>query len=147
MNIKTLKMKKLFCIILFLIAVGSTSSFAQWRLVGGVDMLKSPFFEDYPTLNMGFEVNYFAARSIALTGGIETWQKPDMPFGVALGARWYPLNPLFFRMRGILSSDSDFDLGLGYTLGLSRKWFLEISSDYYVINQDFALRLAIGVRL
>lgn len=139
-------MKKLFVVILFSVLVAGTSGYAQVRLNGAVDVLKTPFFEGFPNLNLGLELNYFAARSIALTGGIETWNKPDMPFGVALGARWYPINPLFFRLRGILSNNSDFDIGLGYTFGLSKKWYLEVISDYYVVNSDFALRMGLGVR-
>lgn len=139
-------MKKLFVVILFFVLVAGSTGYAQVRLNGAVDILKTDFFNEFPNLNLGFEVNYFAARSIALTGGVEMWNKPDMPFGVALGARWYPINPLFFRLRGILSDNSDFDIGLGYTFGLSDKWYLEVISDYYVVNSDFALRMGLGVR-
>ncbi|MGK7394494.1 MAG: hypothetical protein ACNS62_07965 [Candidatus Cyclobacteriaceae bacterium M3_2C_046] len=141
-------MKKLTFLVFTMICLsGGFKATAQWRLNGGIDLIKTPFFGDnWPSVNIGAEVAYFVTNSVGLTGGIEIWDEPANQLGGSLGVRWYPVNPVFFRMRGILSEESDFSLGLGYAIPLSRDWRLETMADYFAVNQDFAIRVGFGYR-
>jgi hypothetical protein len=141
-------MKKFILIISLGLVLLSITSQAQWRLNAGIDLLKTEFFQEnnFPAIQLGLEAAYYVTSSVALTGGLEIWDKPDL-FGGSLGVRFYPVNPIFLRFRGILAEDSDFSLGLGYALPLNKKWRLETMTDYYAVNKDFALRLGIGYRL
>ena len=141
-------MKKIVFLVGLFSILSLTESKAQWRLNAGVDLVKTPFFaENTPAIQLGLEASYFFARSFAFTGGLEIWEEPVDQFGVSLGLRAYPLDPIFLRMRGILASESDFNIGVGYIYPLSKQWALEIISDYYTTHQDFALRVGVGVSL
>ena len=139
-------MKKLFFSLLVIttLAIFNPVS-AQWRLNAGIDLLRTPFFEPFPSVNIGAEVAYFITGSVAFTGGFEYWDKSDL-FGGAAGVRWYPVNPVFLRMRGILASDPDLGLGIGYAIPLNSKWRIELMSDYYAVEAIFAIRFGMGVK-
>lgn len=139
------KMKKFFAISVIIFVFAFSQANAQLRLNGGIDILKTPFFKPFPSVQVGLELAYFLTSSVAFTGGFEAWQKPEQ-FGGSLGLRFYPVNPVFMRMRGIISSDSDFSLGLGYAIPINRDWRVEIMSDYYIVNEDFAIRLGMGYK-
>ncbi len=137
-------MKKILFTLVVLFALSVSTSQAQWRIAGGVDLLSTPFFENVPKYRFGVEANYFAASKFAVTGGLEFIEKD---LGASLGFRFYPINPVFLRMRGILNSNSDLALGMGYAIGLNSNWRLETMADYYAVSSDFALRLGFAVRL
>lgn len=144
---KLFSMKKIIFIMAIVLGLFATNeSQAQWRLNAGVDLLKTPFFEPFPAIQVGMEMNYFIVNRVAFTGGFEYWQKPDL-FGASVGARFYPISPVFIRMRGILAAESDFAIGFGYAIKLNRDWRLELMSDYFAVNQDFAIRFGIGYSL
>lgn len=141
-------MKKITFILIAFALLSSGSAFAQWRINAGIDILKTEFFPNsFPDVQLGVEAAYFITGSVAMTGGIEIWDKPANQLGGSLGVRYYPVNPVFLRMRGILAQDSDFAIGLGYAIPISDKWRFETMADYYAVNSDFALRLGVGVRL
>lgn len=137
-------MKKLFIIVILISTFNVLESKAQWRIAGGIDLLSTPFFEAVPKYRFGVEANYFVASSFALTGGLEFIEKD---LGGSLGFRYYPINPVFLRMRGILKDNSDLAIGMGYAIGLSSNWRLETMADYFAVSSGFAIRLGVAVRL
>jgi hypothetical protein len=92
---------------------------AQWRIAGGIDLLSTPFFANVPKYRFGVEANYFVANSFALTGGLEFIEKD---LGGSVGFRYYPINPVFLRMRGILNDNSDLAIGNHGRLFCSKQW-------------------------
>lgn len=137
-------MKKILTIALLLFVITAFESKAQWRIAGGIDILSTPFFENVPKYRFGVEANYFVANSFAVTGGLEFIEKD---LGGSVGFRYYPINPVFLRLRGILNDNSDLALGMGYAIGLSSNWRLETMADYFAINNGFAIRLGVAVKL
>lgn len=137
-------MKKLFTIVILVLAFNVMESKAQWRIAGGLDLLSTPFFENVPKYRFGVEANYFVASSFALTGGLEFIEKD---LGGSVGLRYYPINPVFLRMRGILKDNSDLAIGMGYAIGLNSKWRLETMADYFAVSSGFAIRLGVAVKL
>jgi len=137
-------MRKIFSALVIVLCLTVFESKAQWRIAGGVDLLSTPFFENVPKYRFGVEANYFAASSFAVTGGLEFLEK-DLAGSV--GFRFYPINPVFLRMRGILNANSDLALGMGYAIALNSNWRLETMADYFAIRNGFAIRLGFAVKL
>ncbi|MFK7952736.1 MAG: hypothetical protein AB8B73_07790 [Ekhidna sp.] len=134
---------KLVICLFFFMSIGYSAQ-SQWRLAGGVNLLTTPFFENVPKYQLGVEANYFMQSSFALTGGLEFIEKD---VAGSLGMRYYPIDPVFLRMRGILSADSDLALGMGYAIKLNKKWRVETMADYFAVSSNFAIRLGLGVSL
>lgn len=140
-------MKKIVLLFGVFIALGlSQKVMAQTRLNVALDVLRTPFFNEV-SLNGGAELDYFLANRFALTGGFEYWQKEGDQFSGALGLRFYPINPVFIRFRGILNQNSGVNIGMGYALKLSRKLRMETIFDYYTPYDDFAVRIGLGFSL
>jgi hypothetical protein len=137
-------MKKSLLIFIVILSISFTKAHAQWRIAGGIDLLSTPFFENVPKYRFGIEANYFVANSFALTGGLEFLEKD---LAGSAGLRFYPINPVFLRLRAILNQNSDVALGMGYAIGLSSKWRLETMADYFAVSSGFALRLGVAVKL
>lgn len=94
---------------------------------------------------LGFEGNYFLISKFAVTGGYEVWS--NSPNHVVLGGRFYPINPVFVRFRGLISNNADVSLGMGYSKGLTNSLRLEIGGDYFANAGDLALRVGLGFSL
>lgn len=137
-------MKKIFILISFIAIYSISESKAQWRLAAGIDVLSTPFFENIPKYRFGAEAQYFMANRFALTGGLEFIEKD---LGGSAGFRFYPINPVFLRMRGILKDNSDLALGMGYAIGLNNNWRLETMADYFAVSSGFAMRVGLAVKL
>lgn len=92
---------------------------------------------------LGFEGNYFYKHNLSISGGYEfNYGRANH---MALGARYYPTEPLFVRIRGLIGSDSDVAFGVGYTYNISYRVRLEAVSDYYLVSKVVGLRLGVGV--
>ncbi len=137
-------MKKLILLLSFMSLLAISESKAQWRLAVGIDVLSTPFFENIPKYRFGAEAQYFMANRFALTGGLEFIEKD---LGGSAGFRFYPINPVFLRMRGILKENSDLALGMGYAIGLNNNWRLETMADYFAVSSGFAMRVGLAVKL
>ncbi|SMG53213.1 hypothetical protein SAMN05661096_04060 [Marivirga sericea] len=137
-------MKKLVLLLCFISLFTLSESKAQWRLAAGIDVLSTPFFENIPKYRFGAEAQYFVANRFALTGGLEFIEKD---LGGSAGFRFYPINPVFLRMRGILKNNSDLALGMGYAIGLNSNWRLETMADYFAVSSGFAMRVGVAVKL
>ncbi|MBD8491043.1 hypothetical protein IFO69_19980 [Echinicola sp. CAU 1574] len=91
---------------------------------------------------IGLEANYFHWYNISFSGGYEfNYNRPNQ---VTLGGRYYPLEPAFIRMRGLIGKDSDLAFGAGYTLNLSYRVRLEGMVDYYAVSNVAGLRAGIS---
>jgi hypothetical protein len=137
-------MKKSLLFIAFITLISISESKAQWRLAAGIDVLSTPFFENIPKYRFGAEAQYFMANRFALTGGLEFIEKD---LGGSAGFRFYPINPVFLRMRGILKDNSDLAIGMGYAIGLNNNWRLETMADYFAVSSGFAMRIGLAVKL
>ncbi|MBK6265037.1 hypothetical protein JKA74_08305 [Marivirga sp. S37H4] len=137
-------MNKILAILFVFLFVNIFESKAQWRLAGGIDLLSTPFFENVPKYRFGIEANYFVANKFAITGGLEFIEKN---MAGSAGFRFYPINPVFIRMRGILKDNSDLAIGMGYAIGLNRNWRLETMGDYFAVSSGFAMRVGLAVKL
>ncbi|MEQ8546855.1 MAG: hypothetical protein RIC03_03040 [Cyclobacteriaceae bacterium] len=137
-------MKKTIVLVVAVFLVGIFESKSQLRIAGGINVLSTPFFENVPKYRLGAEINYFMQSSFALTGGLELIEKD---LGASAGVRYYPINPVFLRMRGILSENTELALGMGYAIKLNKNMRVETMADYFAVNNDFAIRLGLGVNL
>ncbi|GAB3653593.1 hypothetical protein GCM10028791_23840 [Echinicola sediminis] len=91
---------------------------------------------------LGLEANYFHWYFLSFSGGYEfNYNRPNH---VTLGARYYPLEPVFIRMRGLVGKDSDLAFGAGYTYNLSYRFRLEGMVDYYAVTNVAGLRAGIS---
>lgn len=91
---------------------------------------------------IGLEANYFHWYNISFSGGYEF--NYDGPNQVTLGGRYYPLEPAFIRMRGLVGKDGDIAFGAGYTLNLSYRVRLEGMVDYYAVSNVAGLRAGLS---
>lgn len=137
-------MKKILFLFGLISLLAISESKAQWRLAAGIDVLSTPFFENIPKYRFGVEAQYFMANRFALTGGLEFIEKD---LGGSAGFRFYPINPVFLRMRGILKDNSDLALGMGYAIGMGNNWRLETMADYFTVSSGFAVRVGLAVKL
>jgi hypothetical protein len=137
-------MKKILFLFGLISLLAISDSKAQWRLAAGIDVLSTPFFENIPKYRFGVEAQYFMANRFALTGGLEFIEKD---LGGSAGFRFYPINPVFLRMRGILKDNSDLALGMGYAIGMGNNWRLETMADYFTVSSGFAVRVGLAVKL
>ncbi|WP_209331008.1 hypothetical protein [Lunatimonas salinarum] len=112
-------------------------------LSGALDLAKTDAPGVIRRYQIGFEGNYFYRHNLSFSGGYEF--NHSAANQVALGARFYPLEPLFIRGRGLLGSQSDFAAGAGYTYNISYRVRLEGMVDYYFATNVVGLRTGIGI--
>lgn len=108
---------------------------------GGLDLIKSDINKFGGKVQAGLEANYFITRSFAASAGFEVWSAYNN--SLMLGLRWYPVQKLFTRFRGLIGAD-DFGIGLGYDHTLSADWRLEGTADYYLDQGELGLRLGVA---
>lgn len=133
------------CLTLLLVlafVVIASSSYGQWRIGVGMDVFKTDFNNIAEKNQIGIEANYFLVRNFALTTGYEMWSAG--PNSIVLGGRFYPVNPVFVRFRGLLRDNSDLSLGLGYVNSLTRNWKMDFTGDYYFNEGELGLRIGIA---
>lgn len=110
---------------------------------GAVDVVRTDVPGVIRRYQLGLEGNYFYRHNLSLSGGYE------FNFGqanhVTLGGRYYPLEPLFIRARGLIGSNSGFAVGAGYTHNISYRVRLEGISDYYLVSKVVGFRVGVGI--
>jgi len=121
----------------------STAVKAQFLVSGGIDLIKSDFSGIGDKIQLGADLNYFVAKKFAISGGVEFWTAG--PTSITVGARYYPIRPVFLRMRGLIGQN-DVAFGLGYGLGLTDRIRVELMGDYYLVQSAAALRLGLAYR-
>lgn len=139
----------MFITLCFVCLIALQDSKAQLRLAAGADVLSnvsSGFFNNIPKFRVGLEAQYFLVSSFAITGGLESWTDGPNVLGT-VGGRFYPINPVFIRVRGVLANNADFALGGGYAIRLSKNWRLEFMGDYYAVSRGLGVRIGTAVKL
>lgn len=140
-------MKKIMAIVCMTLGLCVTESYGQqaagsYLLSGGIDLGRTDAPGVIRRYQAAAELNYFHLHSLSLSGGYEF--NYDRPNHVTLGARFYPIEPVFIRARGLLGKNSDFALGAGYSHSLSYRFRLEGMLDYYAVSNVAGLRVGIG---
>lgn len=139
-------MKKFLCflsLLFWLQAEGFGQQAAGSYLVsGGMDLGRTDAPGVIRRFQIGTELNYFYLHSLSFSGGYEfNYSRPNH---VTLGARFYPVDPVFVRVRGLVGENSDVALGMGYSHSLSYRFRLEGMLDYYAVSNVAGLRVGIG---
>lgn len=110
---------------------------------GAVDVVRTDVPGVIRRYQLGLEGNYFYRHNLSLSGGYEF--NYGQPNHVTLGGRYYPLEPLFIRARGLIGSQVDFAAGAGYTHNISYRVRLEGMSDYYLVSNVLGFRVGVGI--
>lgn len=140
-------MKKIIAIVCLALGLCITESQGQqaagsYLLSGGIDLGRTDAPGVIRRYQAAAELNYFHLHSLSFSGGYEF--NYDRSNHVTLGARFYPIEPVFIRARGLLGKNSDFALGAGYSHSLSYRFRLEGMLDYYAVSNVAGLRVGIG---
>jgi len=110
-------------------------------MVGGaLDLIKSDNSGFLDKAQIGLEGNYFITRKFTGTAGVEFWTSDDVSF--VLGARWFPIDEAFVRVRGLLG-ENDFAIGGGWTKPLNENLRFEAMGDFY-FKGEFAIRAGVA---
>ena len=138
-------MKKYLLLLLIVFLLGFAQSSAQSTgsimAGGGLDLLKSDIKNIADKAQVGFEVNYFLLRNYSVTGGLEIWTPGNESF--ILGMRWYPVENIFVRFRGLIGEKSEVSLGAGYWRNIDNHWRFEGMADLY-FQGDVAFRAGVA---
>ena len=141
-------MKKLIGVLLLLwvgVWVDTYAQQAEGSLLfsGAGDIVRTDVPGVIRRYQLGVEGNYFYRYNLSVSAGYEFNYGQNNH--VTLGGRYYPLEPVFIRARGLLGSNSDFALGAGYTHNISYRVRLEGMSDYYMVSNAVGFRVGIGI--
>jgi hypothetical protein len=135
-------MKKIvFTFLLSSTIISGYSQIAHDIMVGGgADLIKTDIFGFFQKIQIGTEANYFLDRKFTATGGFELWtyQHPS----VVIGGRWYPMDELFVRARGLIGVN-DLSIGVGWTKPLTENLRFEAIGDFY-FQIDFSVRAGVA---
>ncbi|HWA35981.1 MAG TPA: hypothetical protein VG737_17690 [Cyclobacteriaceae bacterium] len=132
-------MKSLFVLVFAMLMYGVTpaQSTNDFLISGGFDFIKTDINKVFDKAQVGLEVNYFLQRKFAVGAGGEFWTRGANSF--VLGARYYPKENIFVRVRGLIGGNN-LALGAGYSKPIHKYWRLEAMGDIYLAHPDFALR-------
>lgn len=131
-------MKKLFILpFLFSGTLACAQIAHDITLHGSFDLIKTDNDNFLEKTQLGSEMNYFFTRSLTGTVGFELWTSDDA--SVVLGARWYPIDEAFIRVRGLIG-ENDLSIGGGWTRPITDKWKFEAIGDFY-FEAEFAIRV------
>jgi hypothetical protein len=107
---------------------------------GGFDLIKTDASGVFQKAQLGTEFNYFIDRKFTATAGIEVWTYDQSSF--VLGGRWYPLDELFVRGRGVVGVN-DLSIGVGWSKPLNENFRFEAIGDFY-FKVEFSVRAGIA---
>lgn len=115
----------------------------SFLISGGADLARTDAPGVIRRYQIGMEANYFYQHNLSFSGGYEfNYGRTNH---ISLGSRYYPLEPLFIRARGLVGSRSDFAAGAGYTYNISYRVRLEGMADYYLVSNVFGARVGVGI--
>ncbi len=121
----------------------STFSFAQIAkdfLVGGsFDVIKTDNDGFVRKAQVGIEGNYFFTRNFTASAGFDFWTRDHV--SLVLGARWYPIENVFVRARGLIG-ENDVSIGGGWSKPINENLHFEAMGDFY-FKVDFAIRVGV----
>ena len=134
--------------LIFLIAFCCISQLAQAQgkgnfLLGvGMDLYRTDNSGFAERSQIGLEGNYFFASKFSGTVGLDFWSSRETFF--VLGARFYPIDPVFIKMKGLIGDDSDVTLGMGYQRGIGGNFNFEGGMDFYFDPGELGIRLGLS---
>lgn len=143
-------MKKILLLIITISIFALTDSKAQQgegtlMISGAADVIRTDIPGVIRRYQAGLEANYFLRYFWSASAGYEF--NHNRPNQVTLGTRLYMVDPIFIRVRGLLGSESDVALGIGYSHNLGYRFRLEGMVDYYAVAQAAGLRGGISILL
>lgn len=124
-----------------LLSVNLHAQVAKVILGAHLDLIKSNNDGYFEKAQTGIELNYFLSRKFTVAGGAEYWTGDDQ-FSFVIGARWYPIEEAFIRVRGLFGAD-DVAIGGGWAKPLNENWRLEAMGDVY-IEGHIAIRAGVS---
>ncbi|HYC83754.1 MAG TPA: hypothetical protein VEB86_00975 [Chryseosolibacter sp.] len=134
---------KAVLVILFLVV--TAYSYAQKAgdiLVGTqVDLIKSDYDTYFQKAQAGLEFNYFFSGEFSGTAGLEFWTREGVS-GV-VGARWYPSEEAYVRLRGLLGNFGDVSIGGGWAKPMTEHLRFESMADFYFAG-NFSIRIGLA---
>jgi len=104
--------------------------------------MKTDFEKPFNKAQFGIEGHYFIVRHFAIGAGMELWTTHQSS-SFMMGARWYPIDKLFVRFRGLIGAN-DAAAGVGWSQPLKNSFRLEGMGDFYINSTEFALRLGVA---
>ena len=104
---------------------------------GGFDLIKTDNDGFVKKAQFGIEGNYFLTRKFTASAGFDFWT--DDHVSLVLGGRWYPVEHVFVRARGLLG-ENDLAIGGGWAKPINENWHFEAMGDFY-FKVDFAIRV------
>lgn len=107
------------------------------------DLVKTDNVNAFQKAQFGGEFHYFASSSITANAGFEIWTGNEFSFFI--GARWYPVEHAFVRIKGLVG-ENDVALGGGWAIPINDQLRFEASGDFY-FKVNFAIRAGIAYRL
>ncbi|MDN5216238.1 hypothetical protein QQ020_29490 [Fulvivirgaceae bacterium BMA12] len=136
--------RKLFLLTAFLVISQLTQAQSKGSFLLGVGM------DLYRTDNTGFaersqvglEGNYFFSSQFSGTVGFDFWSGRQTFF--VLGGRFYPVDPVFIKLKGLIGDNSDVALGMGYQRGIGGNFNFEGGMDFYFDPGDLGIRLGLS---
>jgi hypothetical protein len=109
---------------------------------GGFDLIKTDNNQLFDKAQIGLEAHYFVVRNFAAGAGFEIW--PQQKSSFMMGMRWYALDHVFIRARGLIGAN-DFSIGGGWTKPIiNENWRFEAIGDFYVADTEFAIRAGVS---
>ena len=104
---------------------------------GGFDLIKTDNDGFVKKAQFGIEGNYFLTRKFTASAGFDFWTGDHV--SLVLGGRWYPVDNVFVRARGLIG-ENDFSVGGGWSKPINENWHFEAMGDFY-FKIDFAIRV------
>ena len=104
------------------------------------DLVKTDNLNLFRKAQLGGEYHYFATSTITANAGFEVWTDDELSFSI--GARWYPAEYAFVRIKGLIG-ENDVVVGGGWVIPLNNTFRFEASGDFY-FKVDFAIRVGIA---
>jgi hypothetical protein len=135
-------MKTLFIsvAVLFFTATNLSAQIAKDFMVGGgFDLIKTDNERFFGKGQFASEGHYFITRQITLSSGLEVWTGDGL--SLTLGARWFPVDEAFVRLRGLIG-ENDLAIGGGWTKPVSENLRFEAMADFY-FEGEFAIRAGV----
>ncbi len=133
-------MRYLFFLAFIFSTTFSTAQIAKDILVGvGFDLVKTDNEGFGRKAQFGVEGNYFLTRKFTASAGVDFWTGDHV--SLVLGGRWYPVENVFVRARGLIG-ENDFSIGGGWAKPINEQWRFEAMGDFY-FKVNFAIRVGV----
>ena len=144
LKIPALKIILVVLLLVTFVPAGFSQSKGDLLIGAQTDLIKtnnSGYFERFQS---GIEGNYFMHKSFTATGGLEYWTQ-SRQWSLVAGARWYPIDEAFIRLRGLLGAN-DLAIGGGWSRPVRENLRFEALTDFYFAG-DITIRAGLTYRL